>query len=421
MFLSGAAAAQPAFPPGSLMWIRADDLRGLSGEPAAALLGDGVSRAITALIGDAGTGRTMGSLAAEATRQGRPWSLCIVEYAAEQGAASRRIERLSAYFRVDAPADGGAFASALPRPPGEKETFLVAPGREAIGYDRAEPWQRIEWGRWGGELRVGFGAGSLARSLTGADPAAGDWSPCEAALVPGGRSVVTVWLDLNALRRAMPDEFTETPVGRVLAACRVSSGRGLLLSVAHSAAADTQRPALYAASLTWSSRGEPLDVAHRIDLTETAWPADLPPAPAGSGWVMAIRSGWGDWIEALLHAWVYSGSDRQQVGRAARRTSWMRDRGVALAGLIRASGPYVVLSGGEHGPEARCALSGGADRFRGSAAGVFNFLGPTIRPDPDRHLWRWTLDHSALEWGDESGNLIVRPVVVDPAPAFSAH
>jgi hypothetical protein len=399
------APAQPNLPSDSLFWISVQKTDGLD-DPAAALLGESLTRAMTGLLGDEETAQFMGRLAAEATRAHTPWSLCIMEYAAEQTPRARTIERLTAYFHAET-SDASSFAAALPRPPGGTQTTPVTRDLTATAYDRGQPWQRIEWLQQPSSLTVGFGEGSLQQAW--GDPAVGPvpWTPARQVLGGHDAGVLRLWLNLNQLRRAMPDHFTATPVGRALAACGAANGRGLFFRVTH-ADGPPHDPVVYTADLAWSARSDPPSFAHRVQLSETTWPDDLQ-YPDGAAWAVAVRANWGDWTEAALDARQNSGDDREQRARQARRNAWIAERGGALAGLIRMSAPWVVICGGERGLELRCDFTRDADRFHAYARGVFGFLG-LPRFDPVARVWRCPVGDSGLEWGIQGHALVARPL-----------
>ena len=349
----------------------------------------------------------MARFAALATRRHEPWSICVMDFAAGEAGT---VAGLSAYFHADT-SDSSAFAASLPRPPGEKETLPITADLTAVAYDRERPWQRIEWLAQPGALTVGFGEGSLRQAWEAPAAAPAPWTACREVLGGDAPRVATIWLNLNELRRAMPGRFTETPTGRALAACGIANARGLLLAATPAPRAEDE-PGLYTLSLAYSARSEPPDAAHRTYLTEIAWPADLA-YPDGVTWAIALRADWGDWIDAALRVWQEAADDREQRARQARRNAWIAGHGGGLAGLMRMSAPWVVISGGAGGLELRCDFTGGPDRFHAYARGVFGFLG-LPRFDPVAKTWRWPLGASGIEWGAGGRTLIARPTQQPP-------
>lgn len=237
-----------------------------------------------------------------------PHTVCLLELDAvhdEQAKNGFRITALQAVLVLESARDHRAFLSALgtilshyrgegaapdegggeeeggeAKAPGQ-ELFDLPGGRRAARFRRPQwaAWQTVEWASLPDSFIVGLGRGSLEK-----------WAAAQGAPAPhdlltqhraagakraAGPPFLEIWIDLDALRRSMPEVLAQGRPQRMLTTWRLDNARNWMF---HGRWANE----FLVADLTWQRRSDPLDTVASRSLTLDRWPRELTlPRPEG--------------------------------------------------------------------------------------------------------------------------------------------
>lgn len=434
LLLSRARAAEPPdfweFPPDALAFAAVDPHifgSGDDADPARALVPAGLRGLIdNAIPADSHGPLDLSAFLTPGILGSSAYRVCLLSLAVEPGreAAGRpqsRITALSAVIDIRAPrvehdALIAGLHAAIDRaaPPraatGTESAYSLPGGRRATRFERdgEPPWRTIEWTSSDTSLLVALGRGTLEKWL-GTPPAeARPPAPARTEVAyhrsqaararPRTVPILEFYLDLNALRRAAPDEFASGRLGRLASAWHLSNARGVMLHARiprpprptkpgadEPAPAPPSGPPLIALELSYASRAEPPGTVRSIPISESAWPADADalPRPAAGSYIIVLRAAWPMWILTALDTY----SALAPAPASTKPERWFRRHGPALERAAAHAGPWVVISGGptpagQPRPVAAAALlnpAAGKARIDADLRTIFASLGDEVR------------------------------------------
>ncbi len=289
-----------------------------------------------------------------------PFRVAVLDLGAEpapEGGAKRsepslRVTRLGAVVEVLAEGAAGAQLAAAAREAAPGAAVREETGRVLIGLSHeGPPGAAAILERW-----------AAARGVRADQTQPWDGHRARASAAAGvpdgvtrGTPVVEAWVDLNALRRAMPEAFTGTPLHRVLRDWRLINARSVMVHV-HRVEPDGVRipgggeqgyrhAPLLAVELTWSARSEPRDRVNAIPIARAEWPADAPArglAPRDGAYALIMRAEWGTWLRAVLGTYGSAGTAWDELARSTRIAAWEKKHAAAGSRLVQAASAWVL-------------------------------------------------------------------------------
>jgi hypothetical protein len=409
----GEAGAAPEadfweFPSGSTAWMACDAPAfggTLRGDAAAGAVRAEFGRLLGGVLGDGDTGDLIAAICGHAGAAGVPWRVCVMDFGASWAPDGPVLERLAAVVEVRDASNEASLSAILGSIDGERVEVDAGSGRRVTVVRRGAEWRQVSWFRDGRMLVVGFGDGSLRRWFESDGGPAGAWRSHRAAAGAEhtSRRVLEAFLDANALRRAMPERFTETAVGRRLAALGLANARGAMLmaqlippdEVTVTDGTGYSGPPLLVSELSWSARSEPPSMVHATRLSTNVWPHEAGGPPRGA-WAMAWRSDWRGWSGCVWGVYSGWGDDVDRPLRESRRKRWFRENGPALDRLIAGSDPWLMVWGGDGAGrfEARVPVRGDvpASRVDADATAVFRTISDAVGFDAGARSWEVRVD-----------------------------
>jgi hypothetical protein len=397
-----------AVPDGAAAWWIADPntvVAGAAPDPLRALAESGLRCLIARTVPVEGGAGGIGALLSPGVLGRSPYRVCLMEIEAEPVPGkpgpdqAARLKRVAAVLEVRRAGPHDSLVESVRAGPaaGLEERSIDLPGgvkgvaaRTAKGDACAE----VSWCSVPGSFLVGFGEGALARWFE-ASPMGDKAEPVIARDHIAKRrtdsgQTFEAGVDLNALRRAMPEQFVFGRIGRLAEAWHLSNARIVMVSARTMPVAEGG-PRLLAVDVAWSARSEVPGTVHSAAVTEGAWPADLgvaSPAP----YVAVLRSDWDEWVGLALETWkALSPKGGVEVNAAQQR--WLRKHRAALDRLAAQSGRWIVLRSGAEGVavDASLQLSGKPERFEGDLREVFGTLDDAVHLDTASHIWSLVL------------------------------
>ncbi len=242
--------------------------------------------------------------------------------------------------------------------------------------------------------------------------------------VARGTPVAEAWIDLNAIRRAMPEAFTGTPLHRVLRDWRLINARSVMVHVHRVEPGAVRIPGggeqgyrhapLLAVELTCSARSEPRDRIHAIPIARAEWPADATArglAPRDGAYALLMRAEWGTWLRAVLGTYRSAGTAWDELARSTRIAAWEKKHSAAGARLAQAAAGWVLAWAHEGSSlmilaplKYRPPASPDAD-----VAEISGTIDPAVKFDDARKCW--TVNFEAiginLTWSHAEGALLL--------------
>lgn len=240
-----------------------------------------------------------------------------------------------------APAEGGGEDRGADAP--GQELFDLPGGRRAARFRRPQwaAWQTVEWASLSDSFIVGLGQGSLER-----------WAAAQAAPAPhdrlalhraagarraAGPPFIEIWIDLDALRKRMPEVLAQGRPRRMLATWQLDNARNWMF---HGRWADE----FLLADLTWQRRSDPVEMAASRALTLDRWPRELTlPRPEGT-YCVVIPIDLAASFDRVLSAWRDTLREDELPAFDARVREYRVRRRATYDALWSAFVPYVVLS-----------------------------------------------------------------------------
>lgn len=332
-----------------------------------------------------------------ATLGASPYRLAILDLAIEPTQASKdpdqpaTFRRLTAVLEIRRPGDHQNLVAALRKhlPAGTTEQPLSLPGiKDAVRIPApADPTYEVSWGSLGDAFLIGLGERALERWLAAEAEARTTEHATAARQIRTargeGQPILDAYIDMNALRRAGPEQFAYGRTGRLAHAWRLANAR-MVMATAR-LLPTTQGTPLLAIDLAFSSRAEPPGTVRRLPVTESAWPTGVDPPAAP--YAAVLRADWPRWIWTGLNTAVAL-APRAGVDAALPIDRWMRAHRPALDRAIRSAGPWVILRGGNDSGAA-IMLTGQArrDRLQTDLREIFATLSEQVRFEPGPRIW----------------------------------
>lgn len=266
---------------------------------------------------------------------------------------------------------GLARDSSLDRSPRQRTALRLGDGATGGLSSADEPWRDVAWVSRPGSLIVAFGRGTIekypGRSRGGA------WGEHRRAISDArGTSVLEAFVDLNALRRGVPDEFDGGGLDRLVHAWRIANHRAVML---HGRLIGEPEAGARVLTLrtTWSSRAEAPGTVRAAAISESTWPEALGERPKDA-WVVALRPDVGAWLNFGLDTYQALGPTEFE----AIRSRWERRAAQFLDRVLPRIGEWMLVKPGlEVGIAVRPVA--GNDRLDADLRGVFSNLQPTVR------------------------------------------
>jgi hypothetical protein len=332
-----------------------------------------------------------------------PYRACLLELEEQGGSgkvAALKPEKFAAVIEVRAQAkDHGRFQSAIDsalmgdarddggKPRTRTEMNLPRGGKGQVS-STGEAWRDVAWASLPEVFVVAFGEGALTRWLSATPGRTPEWAKHRAAVTrkrAGSVRAATTfeaYIDLNALRQSVPDEFDNRPLGNLIHSWHIANTRSFMVHgalVALDPPKDEKErtaagPSVLAIDLSWSSRAEPPGVFGTISLSESTWPEGVDGRPEGSSWALVMRASVPTWIDVGADTYgVLSGAGAFDAARAR----WERRVKPMLEKIVPRIGEWAIM---RPGPELTLQLkkADGADRLPQDVRALFSTLAPSV-------------------------------------------
>lgn len=443
----GRAAAQTKFdapPAGALAWWAVDPrVEPTAAERAQRQLIDATLDTVlsSGMVGDTDAINVISGMLIASTVGATAHQFTLLEL--EGAPEGERIKRFKGVLEIRGPVDHATLVGILQTvlvdaidEQGQQRTMELPGRREGVAFRRADwpDWLEVSWTSGDGVFYVGIGVDALSTWLDaqiGAPKASWD-AHISSVDARGGDRMLTLFLDLDALRRAAPAWFGYGAFGGdMLTAWSLPNARlfmvhAQLLDAAQvpSTGADYEGPPLLVIDATWEARSDPLGTIRRREVTEAQWPgADLAMAPPPGRFVIVAPTRSLQWIQRGIGMRLALSDNQREVFAASRR--WAGRTQARIRRLERAAAPFVILGDSS---AMRLPLLGTAhlefDRRVAleSVEREIRFLAQTLGDivvfDEDNRIWSVpllprTLDPSGslslIAWGMAQGE---RPVLV---------
>jgi hypothetical protein len=364
-----------------------------------------------------------------------PYRACLLELEVEASAGKNgaiKPRKLGAVIEVRAPAkDHVRFQEAIDaalmadaqgdgnRPRTRKDITLPG-GAGGQSSSTGEAWQEIAWASMPEAFVVAFGEETISRWVGAAPARTSEFNQHRGIVFRKrgrGMLVFEAYIDLNALRAKVPDEFDGRPLGDLLDAWKIANARSFMMHgalVALDPPADDKEPSaagpsVLAIDVSWSARSEPPGTIGTVSVTESTWPEGITGKPEGATWAIAMRSSVRSWIDVGADTYTALGDS----SFSATRARWERRVKPMLERIVPRIGEWTVV---QPGLEFTLMVkkADGADRLAADLRALFSTLAPTLAaagkswelvvPDAEGALQGLTvrLDSAALlaEWKD---------------------
>ncbi len=359
-------AAPPAIPPDAVAFYRFDPSR--FDTKTAAFLPLALKLAEQAGLVNADFHPIFDGILAASVAGAVPHTMCVLDLDAEHDDAAKNGFRITAlqavlvlestrdhrsflstlgtilsHYKGEAPEGGDESAGQGDTPGPTQELFDLPGGRRAARFRQPQwaAWQTVEWASLSDSFVVGLGHGSLER-----------WVTSQGAAVPhdlltlhrasgaqraAGPPFLELWIDLDALRKAMPEVLAQGRPRRILTTWRLDNARNWMF---HGRWANE----FLVADVTWQRRSDPLDAVASRSLTLDRWPRDLTlPRPEGK-YCVVIPIDLAASFDRVLSAYRDTLREDKLPAFDARVREYRARERQTYAALWSAFVPYVVLS-----------------------------------------------------------------------------
>ncbi len=246
-----------------------------------------------------------------------------------------------AHYKGDSPEGGGEEAGETRAP--TQELFDLPGGRRAARFRQPQwaAWQTVEWASLPDSFVVGLGHGSLERWVTSQSAVAPhhvlSLHRATGAQRAAGPPFLEMWIDLDGLRKQMPEVLAQGRPRRMLTTWRLDNARNWMF---HGRWADE----FLVADLTWQRRSDPLDTVASRALTLDRWPRELTlPKPEGK-YCVVIPIDFAASFDRVLSAYRDTLRAEELAAFDARVREYRARERQTYAALWSAFVPYLVLS-----------------------------------------------------------------------------
>lgn len=261
-----------------------------------------------------------------------------------------------------------------------------------------DDWRDVAWVSTPDAFIVGFGKGTLEKWMTSAAANVRNsaWG-LERNLISQkrnrGKMAFEAFVDLNALRMKVPEEFAAGRLGQLVHAWHVQNDRTVMVhgTLPGKAApakpkSDEEEPAkpakeeketgvpLLALDVTWSDRAEKPGQWKSVAVSEGAWPAGVA-RPVSGAWAILLRP--------TVAAWVDMGADTyQELGGgtefSALRSRWERRMLPVIEKVVARMGEWVMVTPGLD-VTIGVKPAEGPDKLMSDLRGLFSSLEPFVK------------------------------------------
>jgi len=222
-------------------------------------------------------------------------------------------------------------------------------GAAGIAYSRAgeDSWREVSWCSTESSFLIGFGPGALERWVlaeAGRDPVTCEWVMHRANTTrkrSGGESLFEAFIDLNALRRGVPELFAAGDLGELARAWNVSNARTLML-LGRSFAAGQDKGRLLGIEAAWSSRAERPGLGRTMAIAEGALQQGAA-APAKDAWAMALKPEWSAFVTMAGDTYRALCGPRASTEFGVARQRYLTRRGAALQRVLTRLGERAMI------------------------------------------------------------------------------
>jgi hypothetical protein len=338
-----------------------------------------------------------------------------IRKAAKDGGHDRFAAAMEGALAEDARADGG-------RPRDRKKVTLSGGVEAQLSSAGGAEWRDVAWASLPEMFVVGIGRGSLEKWIGGkATFGKGAAWIGQRNLVAGrrgkGTRVFEAYVDLNALRAGVPEEFLRGRLEPLVEAWHIPNDRtfmvhGTLMDGGKGAKPAVEAP-LLALDVSWSSRAEKPGLWKSVALSEGKWPESL----AG---VTKPASGWAVLTRASLPTWIAMGADTYEALGPAEfavvRDRWEKRMMPVVEKIVPRIGEWVLVRPEEIYISVKPVT--GQDRLGMDLRALFSSMEPVVgfagkswslRTEGDEELagfsWRVSEDGKGVVggWGVEKG------------------
>lgn len=334
-----------------------------------------------------------------------PYRLCLMDIEAAEAAGkpgpdrAAPLSKLAAVLEVRRPQPHedllGILRAKLGGGAGAEKPIDLPGGLK--GTQIGEGTRAVSWCSKPGSLVVGFGSGAIERWLGAPELAAQSEAKAERAQITsaraGGTPVFEAYVDLNALRRAAPEQFAYGRIGRLAGAWRLANARSFMASARLMPPAEG-RPRLLGMDVAFASRAESPGVVHAMPVSDGSWPAEAGPVDAAP-YAAIVRADWVGWMTTSLDTWAAVSPGGGAPERAAAER-WQRAHHAALERILGQAGARCVIRGGAGGLALEATLMPAPHRQRLDLAlrDVWGSIAKEIALDPAMPVWSLTLDET---------------------------
>jgi hypothetical protein len=153
--------------------------------------------------------------------------------------------------------------------------------------------------------------------------------------------VFEAFVDMNALRRGLPELFANGPLGELARSWMVGNARTLMvLARAHPAGEGKGR--VLGVDLAWSSRAERPGLGRTMTVAESSWPAGAAP-PAKDAWGLAIKPAWPSCLSMVGDSYRALSESRAAQEFATARQAYPLRRSAALQRVLARLGEHAFI------------------------------------------------------------------------------
>lgn len=255
-----------------------------------------------------------------------------------------------------------------------------------------DDWRNVAWVSTPDAFIVGFGKGALEKwmSAKAGNARVAAWG-LQRNLIYQKRAkgvrAFEAFVDLNALRQSVPEEFAAGRLGPLAHAWHVQNDRTLMVhgtlpgkgdAAKGDSAADAAGVPLLAIDVTWSDRAEKPGQWKSVSVSEGAWPAGVA-RPSSGAWAILMRP--------TVLSWVNVGAETYQelgggIEFSALQSRWERRMQPVLEKVVPRIGDWVMVAPGLDVTvglkPAEGAAAAGPDKLASDLRALFSSLEPFV-------------------------------------------
>jgi hypothetical protein len=299
---------------------------------------------------------------------------------AKDGGHDRLEAAIEAALADDIRAEGGK--------PRDRKRITLPGGFAQVSSPGPDAWREVTWMSAPEAFYVGFGHGVLEKWLNAkATPSRNTpWFGQRTTVVAKrgrGTRIFEAFVDLNALRTGIPEEFGAGRIGKLLHSWHIANARTFMFhaTLMNEAQEQTQKfegVPLLALDVSWSSRSEKPGQWKTLALTEGTWPEKLTGVsrPTTGSWAVLARANLPTWIDIGASTYEDLGGGTEFAAICSR---WERRMTPALDKIVPRIGEWVLVAPDQVVVGVRPADGGaGQDRLAFELRGLFSSMEPYV-------------------------------------------